>query len=105
MSLDTNDSASGSDGEVKFAGELLPQSWSLDYRHTDTRTLLVDTRDSLDVTDEPLMVRVAYRYLTEVPATTWATWDISRPGRRLLAARWLADQIEAVEVLLRHTNV
>lgn len=38
----------------------------------------------------------AYHYLSELPVTLWAEWEIAKPDRRLEAAKWLSTQILAV---------
>ena len=37
-----------------------------------------------------------YIYLSEQKTALWGDWEIQDPGRRRLAAIWLADQIEGV---------
>lgn len=53
--------------------------------------------ENLDVSGESVTVQVAYRYLSTRPYSLWANWDISIPSRRLLAARWFAEQVEGME--------
>jgi len=86
-----------------------PPSYSPQYRHTGTEDLdvsvdLTAVSIDIDLTIEPLLVRAAFLYLSRQPMNMWADWDISKPERRLLAARWLAVQFEAMDSLLRNEN-
>ena len=53
------------------------------------------------VTDEPGVVsdmeRMIERYLESQPYVLWANWDITVPDRRKLAAKWLAEQLLALD--------
>lgn len=43
------------------------------------------------------MVEMIDLYLQSQPYVLWANWDITIPGRRKLAAEWLAEQLLALD--------
>ena len=86
-----------------------PPSYSPEYRHTKPfdwppvpplTALPID----IDLEHESVLVRACYSYLTNRSGLLYAYWDISKPDHRLMAALWLAEQIEAVETVLRREN-
>jgi hypothetical protein len=54
-------------------------------------------REALEKESE--LVVSCFRYLSTLPYTMWADWFIAAPDRRLLAARWLAQQVEGVATI------
>ena len=77
------------------------------YHHTDSYKdfTMAGIGDSLDITGEPLHVRAAFLYLSGLPYQQWAYWHIGQLDRRLLAARWLAEQFDAIDAILRRETV
>ena len=54
-----------------------------------------------DLTDEIILpidelVEICDGYLATLYTTLWSDWTISDPKRRIIAARWLAEQIQNV---------
>jgi len=50
---------------------------------------------------ETVGVQAAYEYLSRLHSQLWADWLIHKPERRLEAARWLDEQIRAVNRIRR----
>jgi hypothetical protein len=90
-------------------------SWHSAYRHTDTtvspQTGTVDSLRDMDgeglagLDKERLLVRAAFKYLSTRYYSQWGIWEITRPDHRLEAAKWLADQIDNVDTVLRRDQV
>jgi hypothetical protein len=55
----------------------------------------------LDLSKETVGVQAAYEYLSRLHSQLWADWLIHKPERRLEAARWLDEQIRAVNRIRR----
>lgn len=86
-----------------------PPSYSPEYQHSGVLDLgssldLAASSDDIDLTNESMYVRASFLYLSRLPYSQWSIWDISSPDRRLIAARWLAEQFEAIDTLLRRSN-
>jgi hypothetical protein len=108
MSLDMSDGQT--DGERDTRPIYGPPSSSPEYRHTlswnDSSIDQSITKEQLHaLLNERLSVRAAYHYLSSLPCITWGEWLIQQPDRRLEAARWLGDQYDAIDSLLRTRNV
>lgn len=59
----------------------------------------------IDISTEPLEVRAAFVYLSNLPNSLWGNWCVDSPDRRLLAARWLAEQHRAMDMIMKRQNV
>jgi hypothetical protein len=86
-----------------------PPSYVPQYRHTQSylhsvAPPLTALPIDIDLETESLLVRACYSYLSTKGGLLYAYWDISKPDHRMMAALWLAEQIEAVEVVLRREN-
>ena len=85
--------------------ENVQSNGSQHYANSDWRDGLVDSDDtSTTLAGESLTVQAAYKYLSDAHYQLWGIWAVYDPARRILAARWLAEQIQEVEKVLRSND-